>query len=98
MISMALVVAFIIGQIKSKFIMERFCRKNLARINELKDPKVYQFFELGFFLFLTLMIFTGMFLSSLAAGDYNYLLMVGTLDLTLSTALLKSSTTFFKKD
>ncbi len=96
MISMVLVVAFIIGQIKSKFIMEKFCKNNLIRIAGLREPKIYQFFELRFFLFLLIMIFTGLFLSSFASGNYNYLLFVGTIDLTLSTALLKSSTRFFK--
>ena len=95
-ISMVLVVAFILGQIKSKFIMEKFCKKNLIRITELREPKIYQFFEFHFFLFLALMIFTGLLLSGFASGNYNYLLMIGALDLTLSTALLKSSTQFFK--
>ena len=95
-ISMVLVVAFILGQIKSKFIMEKFCKKNLTRIGELREPKIYQFFEFHFFLFLALMISTGLLLSGFAAGNYNYLLMIGALDLTLSTALLKSSTQFFK--
>ena len=95
-ISMVLVVAFILGQIKSKFIMEKFCKKNLIRITELREPKIYQFFEFHFFLFLALMISTGLLLSGFAAGNYNYLLMIGALDLTLSTALLKSSTQFFK--
>lgn len=95
-ISMVLVVAFIIGQIKSKFIMEKFCDKNLARIKNLKEPKIYQFFELRFFLFLVLMISTGLLLSGFASGNYNYLLFIGAIDLTLSTALLKSSTRFFK--
>lgn len=96
-VSMVLVVAFIIGLIKSKYLMEKFCIKNLRRIADLKEPKIYQFFELRFFLFLALMIFTGQILSNFASGDYNYLLMVGTLDLTLSTALLKSSAVFFKE-
>ena len=95
-ISMVLVVAFILGQIKSKFIMEKFCKKNLIRITELREPKIYQFFEFHFFLFLALMISTGLLLSGFAAGNYFYLLMIGALDLTLSTALLKSSTQFFK--
>ena len=95
-ISMVLVVAFILGQIKSKFIMEKFCKKNLTRIGELREPKIYQFFEFHFFLFLALMISTGLLLSGFASGNYNYLLIIGALDLTLSTALLKSSTQFFK--
>jgi hypothetical protein len=95
-ISMVLVVAFILGQIKSKFIMEKFCKKNLIRITELKEPKIYQFFEFQFFLFLALMISTGLLLSGFSSGNYNYLLFVGAIDLTLSTSLLKSSTQFFK--
>ena len=97
-ISSLLIFAFIVGQIQSKYIMENFCIKNLKRINGILEPKIYHFFEIRFFLFLTLMILTGVVLSMLASGNYLFLLAVGTLDLALSTALLKSSTLFFKSN
>ena len=96
-ISMVLISSFIIGQIKSKYIFEKFCIKNLKRIKRIKEPKIYQIFELKFFLFLILMVFTGVMLSKLAEDNYVFLLGVGMLDLALSTALLNSSTIFFKK-
>lgn len=93
-----LILAFVVGMIKNKFIMSKFCIKNLLRIEALDKPKIYQFYELKFFFFLTLMILTGAFLSRIAADNYYGLLGVGALDLALSTALLKSSVLFFKKD
>lgn len=93
-----LIIALIVGLFKNRFIMSKFCKKNLSRIYNLVNPKFHQFFELKFFIFLTLMIFTGAFLSKIAIENYFALLAVGTLDLALSTALLTSSVHFFKKD
>ena len=95
MISLVMGSAFIIGLLKNKFIMSKFNEQNIKRINELTDPKIYQFFESRFFIFLVLMIAAGISLSNYASGDYTMLLVVGGLDLALSTALLKSSTIFF---
>ena len=92
-----LTISFIAGLIKNKFIMSKFCKKNLSRIYNIDKPKIYQFFEFKFFFFLTLMIFTGALLSRIASGNYYGLLAVGGLDLALSTALLTSSVLFFKK-
>ena len=93
-----LIVAFIVGLFKNKFIMSKFCKKNLSRIYNLVNPKFHQFFELKFFFFLTLMILTGAFLSRISIGNYFALLAVGAFDLALSTALLTSSVHFFKKN
>ena len=97
MISAILVLAFVIGMIKNKYIMSPFCRKNIERINSLTEPKIYQFFEFYFLLLLILMIVVGISLSAFARGNYFSLLAVGTIDLALSTSLLKSSVLFFKE-
>lgn len=95
-ISIVLVISFILGQIKSKYIFEKFCINNLNRINLIKEPKIYQFFELRFFFLLALMILAGLTLSILAKENYIFLLSLACVDIALSTALLKSSLTFFK--
>lgn len=91
--------ALVVGLIKNKYIMSKFCRKNIDRIKKIPKPKTHQFFTPQFFIALTMMILTGSLLSSLAAGNYGFLLAVGALDLSLATALLTSSIVFvnFKK-
>ena len=96
-ISAVMVTAFIVGLIKNRFIFSKFNLKNLNRIDNLEEPKIYQFFETRFFFLLCLMIVLGIILSRMAAGNYIALLAVGTLDLALATALIKSSTLFLKK-
>lgn len=95
-ISIVLVISFILGQVKSKYIFEKFCIKNLIRIQQINEPKIYQFFELRFFFLLALMILAGLTLSILAEDNYIFLLSLAGLDIALSTALIKSSLTFFK--
>lgn len=94
----ALILAFTIGMLKNKFIMSKFCRRNIDRIMNLKNPKVYQFYEAKFVFFLILMILFGAFLSRVTIGNFMASLAVGTFDLSLSTALLTSSTQFFRKN
>jgi len=93
-ISLVMATAFLLGLLKNKFIMTRFNSRNIDRIEGLKDPKIYEFFEVRFFFYLLVMIITGIVLSNFASGNYNLLLIVGGIDLALSTALLKSSTIF----
>jgi hypothetical protein len=92
-----LILTLFTGLLKNKYIMSKFCRKNLKRINTLKSPKIYQFFTPGFLFALALMILTGMTLSKLAFGNYNFMLAIGGLDLSLSVALLSSSIIFVKE-
>ena len=92
-----LIIAFIAGVIKNKYLMSKFCKKNINRINDIKSPKIYQFFTPGFFFALAVMILTGITLSRLASGNYSFMLAVGGLDLALATALLFSSTIFFRE-
>ena len=96
-IIMSLIVAFVIGMLKNRFIMSKFCKRNINRIMNLKNPKVYQVYETQFVFFLVLMILVGAILSRVVIGNFIASLAVGTFDLSLSTALLTSSTQFFKK-
>ena len=98
LISAVMVTAFIIGLLKNKYLMTPFTAKNLERIQRLDQPKIIQIFEPIFFFYLTLMIITGISISKLAEGSYTALLIVGGIDLALSTALLKSSVLFLKNE
>jgi hypothetical protein len=97
LIILVLILTLFTGLLKNKYIMSKFCRKNLRRITTLESPKIYQFFTPGFLFALFVMILTGLTLSKLAIGNYNFMLAVGGLDLSLSVALLSSSIIFIKE-
>lgn len=88
--------ALLIGSLKVHYIFKPSCRRNLQRIAGLRDPKLWQFYRPGFFLFLCAMIVLGRYLSSSVLGSYAGLLAVATLDLSLATALFGSSTVFWQ--
>ncbi len=94
-IAVTSVAGIIAGTAKSQLFFTGSCRKNLARIESLQMPKLWQFFRPQFFLFLALMIALGATLSRLAHGRYVFLLLVAALDLSISTALLASSRVFW---
>jgi hypothetical protein len=85
------------GGLKAKYLFSKSCRKNLARIDALSSPKIWGFFRPWFFLALAVMITTGATLSRLAHGSYPFLMGVGTLDISIATALLASSYVFWKR-
>jgi hypothetical protein len=80
-------VAAVVGSLKARYLFVPACRKNLARIDSLSDPKLWQFFRVGFFVFLFSMILLGAWLSRAAADNYGFLLAVSSLDLTLAVGL-----------
>ncbi len=88
--------AIFIGVIKAIYLFNKSCRKNLERIDKLSCPKIWQFFQPRFFLFLTLMVVTGATLSRLAHGNYPWLIGVGIVDLSVGVALLVSSQVFWR--
>lgn len=92
----AFVIALAIGLIKTKYIFIKACKKNIDRINNLVNPQIWQFYRTGFFILLFLMILTGATLSNIAHGKYLMLILVGSLDISISTALLSSSYIFWK--
>ncbi len=85
------------GSLKVKYVFDRACRKNLARIAALPDPKLWQFFRPAFFFFLALMITAGAAMSRSAQGSFPYLIGVATLDFSLAVALLGSSRNFLSR-
>ena len=93
---LAVVTGLFLGGLKAKLLFSGSCQKNLDRIAALELPKPWQFFRPGFFVVLTLMILAGATLSRLAHNNYPFLISVGTLDLSLATALLGSSYVFWK--
>jgi hypothetical protein len=93
----AAIVAVLIGGIKARFLFSKSCRKNLARIAALDQPKIWQFFRPVFFVLLFLMILTGAALSNLAHGNYPFLLGIASLDFTIAIGLLGSSYVFWKQ-
>jgi len=93
---LAIVIGLLLGGLKAKYIFSKSCKKNLARIDLLSEPKLWQFFRPGFFLLLTIMIATGATLSRMAHGNYTFLISVAILDISIATALLGSSYIFWK--
>lgn len=87
----------LIGSFKVVFLFNRFCERNLDRINALAQPKVWEFFRPRFFLFLGAMILLGATLSRLAVDNYPLLVGVIILDFSLAMALLGSSQVFWKR-
>jgi hypothetical protein len=93
----AIALGFLLGGLKAKYLFRKACKKNLARIDALQNPKLWQFYRPHFFLFLALMIGTGATLSRLAHGSFPFLLSVAVLDLSIATALLGSSVVFWQE-
>jgi hypothetical protein len=98
MLSALIILAFLLSLLKTKYIFIKSCRKNLQRINALEDPKIWEFYRAGFFLFLLVIISFGAFLSRLASGDYLFLVSVGVIDMALALALFFSGFAFFEEE
>jgi len=87
----------IIGGVKARFIFNKSCRKNLARIDALDKPRIWLFYRPWFFFFLALMIATGATLSRMAHGNFPFLIGVAVLDYAIGTALLTSGIIFWRQ-
>jgi hypothetical protein len=88
-----------LGVIKAKYLFRRLCLKNLKRIDALEHPKLWHFYRIHFFVFLFTMVTLGSLLSRSALEQSNYfmLLVMAFVELSVGTALLGSSTFFWKK-
>jgi len=91
-----LILGFLLSLLKTKYIFTHSCQKNLQRIEGLENPKIWQFYRVGFFIFLVGVISLGAFLSRMASGDYYFLLSVGMVDMALALALFFSGFEFFR--
>ena len=88
---------FLFGVIKARFLFIRLCIKNLRRIDALAHPQLWQFYRTRFFAFLLSMVLFGSYISHLAHGDYQMLITMAFIEISLATALLGSSYCFWKK-
>jgi len=88
-------IIFLLSLLKTKYIFTHSCQKNLQRIEALENPKIWQFYRTGFFLFLIGVISLGGFLSHEASGNYYFLISVGVVDMALALALFFSGFQFF---
>ena len=87
----------LLGILQARTLFTRSCRRNIQRIRELEDPKLWEFFRPGFFLALVGMISTGVLLDHLSKGIYMFMLFVAGLDFALTISLLGSSLVFWKE-
>ena len=55
----ALASGLLLGALKARYIFINSCRKNITRINAMREPRIWQFYSPRFFLLLTLMISAG---------------------------------------
>lgn len=94
---LALAAGLLIGGAKAQFLFGGFCRKNLDRIAALDDPRLWQAFRTGFYVFLVTMVLLGATLSKLAIGHYSALLALVVLDLSIAIALLGSLRQFWQQ-
>lgn len=92
-----LTLGLLLSLLKTKYIFTKACRTNLARIEALEHPKIWQFYRIGFFLFLAIVISLGAWLSRMSSGDYTLLVSVGVVDMALALALFFSGFVFFKE-
>lgn len=92
------VIGIVIGLIKTKFIFNHACRKNILRIQSLPNPRIWQCFRPGMIIFLAIIIPAGAMMSKMAAGKFGWLCTVAVLDLSIGTALLVSGLLFWKMD
>jgi hypothetical protein len=92
---LGLLFGILLGALQAKYLFANFGRKNLARIDGLNHPKLWQFFRPGFFLALALMIAAGVILSRMAVGNFIFLIGVAALDLIVGISLLGSIYVFW---
>lgn len=93
----AVLCAIVMGKVKAKYLFYRVGKKNIDRINSLKNPKLWQFYRKRFFVFLFLMITLGNYLSGVASGENHALIALAVLELSVAFALAFSSHCFWQK-
>ncbi len=94
--SLAIGLGVLVGLVKSRFLFMPVCRKNLARIDQLSQPRFWQAYRTRFYFELAAMITLGVSLSRMAQGDLHFLISVSALDYSLGVALLTSSIAFWR--
>ena len=93
-----LLLGVLLSLLKTKYIFIKSCQKNLLRIEQLEEPKIWQFYRIKFFIFLVGVISLGAFLSQQASGNYYFLVSVAIVDMALALALFISGFEFFRSN
>ena len=94
---LALSTGLLLGSVKARYLFSKLCLKNLRRIEGLAEPKLWHFYRIRFYMFLLVMSLSGLYVSQKAHGDYPFLIIMIIVDISLATALLASSSCFWKK-
>ena len=92
---LAIPAGLLIGGIKTGWIFDKACRRNLDRIASLDHGRLWQAYRPRFYLFLVLMISLAGLLSRQAQGHFAGLMAVAILDFSLATALFGSGRLFW---
>ena len=93
---LALTAGLMLGSIKARYLFSRVCVRNLRRIEALAQPRLWNCYRVRFYVFLSVMTMSGLYVSQKAHGDYSILIIMTIVDLSLATALLVSGTCFWK--
>ena len=94
---LAILMGFLIGVIKAKYLYQKLCLRNLKRINSIKQPRIWHFYRIQFFIFLASMIVLGLWLSKWTQDNSVMLIILAMIELSIATALLGSCHCFWKK-
>lgn len=86
----------LVGLARGRTMFLKACLRNLRRIDALPAPRVWQFYRPGFFAALVLMLLAGALLAWIASRGYWEAVVVGGLEMMIGTALLSSSTAFWR--
>ena len=95
-IILSILLGLALGGIKGKYFFIKICNNNIARITRLKNPKIWQCYRIRFYFFLGLMVTLSSHTYSFAEGNGITLLLLGIVELSVGTALLVSSSCFWK--
>lgn len=93
----SIVCGIIFGIIKAKYLYKKLCIKNLNRINIINHPKLWHIYRPHFYVLLFCMVSLGAYFSRQAHGNYEMLLTIAFVDISVGTALLGSSHCFWKE-
>ena len=92
----ALAGGLMLGNLKARYLFRRLCMRNLKRIEELTEPRLWDAYRVRFYIFLLIVSLSGLYVSQQAHGDYALLIIMTVVDLSLATALLASGSCFWK--
>lgn len=88
---------FLAGLIKAGLVFIKSAKKNIRRILQLKNPKIWLFYEPRFTIFLGLMISLAVVLTRIAERVEGFHYGIAALDVSLATALLLSGFAYFNR-